>query len=179
MRRRGLTLVELLVIIFIIGVLIVLLSPLTRTHAPTYTDKDFNFDDWDSTAEALLVPPDSLVAVDMPLAGEWSDNNRQRTTLTLWPVSKGQYVATFVSQGSCGHSGSVELERRAEYSNGLLLLDRPVRELRGETYQRLYTVRRGDRLMLVPSIRLEKLSEDSILRTRGVLASDLNWGQPR
>ena len=67
-------------------------------------------------------------------------------------------------------SGSVQLERFADYHDGVLLLDRPVRELRGMTYQKLYSIRADDNVYLLPAPRAAEVKLATEIPYRGVLA---------
>ena len=169
MRYGRITLVELLVVLAVLGINAALFLPAVGSKPPL-TDKELHLEDWQPSSEHSAVPSESLRVRDVDLAGNWTDRCGF-TDMTIRPLPNGRYSVSFLSHARCGHSGSVQLERVAEYDDGILLLNRPVRELRGTTYQRLYTVHIGDDVWLLPTVRVDEIdTATSEIPYRGVLA---------
>ncbi len=157
MRSGRITAVELLVLISIIGILTTLLLP-SVGNKPPLTDKDLDFHDWQPGPEHSVVPRDSIRVRDMDLAGAWRDGIGW-TFMEIKPLRDGRYGVSFRSRVRCGMSGSVQLERFAEYDDGVLRLDRPVRELRGTTYKQLFSIRMNNDFYLLPSARVAEVQD--------------------
>jgi len=169
MRSARITLVELLVIIGVLGTLAAFILP-PAGSPPPLTDKDLHLDDWRPGPEHLAVPPEPLRVRGVDLAGVWTDQIGW-LDMTIKPLADGRYSVSFLSHGRCAHGGSVQLERSAEYEDGMLLLHRPVRELTGATYERLFSVRVNDAIWLLPSVRVTEIQADtSELSYWGVLS---------
>jgi hypothetical protein len=155
---RGLTLVELLVLLVIVGMLLALLIP-AKGPPPPLTDNDLDLTSWDSSAEKTIRPPPDILAPDVNLIGEWQCGSRRRIALNIEPDRSGEWRITFHSGTGCGLGRSISLKRVATYGAGIVTLDRPVQEVLGETFQRLYTVRVHGREYIIPSVRLDKLTK--------------------
>jgi|CXWL01.1.fsa_nt_gi hypothetical protein len=171
MRSARITPVELLTIVAVFGILAALLLPAVGSRPPL-TDEDLALElaNWQPGPEHSAVPSESLRVRDADLAGAWTDRVGW-TKMAIQSLDDGRYRVAFLSHARCGLSGSVQLERIAEYDEGVILLDRPVRELRGETYERLFSVRLNDSICLLPSIRVTDIQADtSEIPYRGVLA---------
>ena len=169
-RRFGhITPVELLVIVAVFGTIAALFLP-AGGSPPPLTDKDLHLNHWQPGPGHSAVPMEAIRVNDVDLAGTWTDGMRW-TNIEIKPLPDGRYGVSFLSHGRCGLGGSVQLERIAEYDDGVLLLNRPVRELTGATYQRLFSVRVNDGSnCLVPSVHLIEFNSDtSEIPYRGVL----------
>jgi hypothetical protein len=151
-----------LVLLTVLGILGSLLLPPVGPPPPL-TDKTLDFSDWVLEPE---LAEDNVVDAD--LAGAWTDRT-QFTKLRFTPLAEGGFKVSFLSRARCGLGGCVKLERTATYHNGVVLLDRPVQELLGERYQRLYTLLVDQDLYLVPSIRVADVLESGTVPYRGVL----------
>jgi hypothetical protein len=173
MRSGHITVVELLVIIFILGIVAALFLPAVGSKAPL-TDKDLHLDDWLPGPEHSAVPPDSIRVRDVDLEGEWTDGIGW-TDLKIKSLPDGRYSVSFLSHARCGLSGSVQFERYAKYDDGVLLLDRPVRELRGTTYRQLFSVRVNDDIYLLPPPRVTEVHDiNSEIPFLGVLSRNVH-----
>lgn len=180
MPRRGrsgrvkLTLGEVIVLIAIIGIVTSMLVP-ANGPPPPRTDQDLDFGSWDPAAESAIQPPQDVVAADVNLAGKWMGKLHGRAWLAIEPDGSDAWHVTFRSGGRCGLSQHILLTRTATCKSGMLILDRPVQEISGTTYQRLYTARIHGREYLVPSARVEKLKQILKGGTPEEQASALEW----
>lgn len=154
-RRRWLSPSEILVLTIVALLLVALLLP-SATGPPPLTDDDLNWGEWDPTSEQQMSPPADVLAADLSIAGEWKYAWRH-TALDIKPDGPGSWRVTFRSGTGCSFGKSILLCRTAKYEDAVLVLDRPVQELSGKTYQRIYAVRSGDREYLVPSMRVDSV----------------------
>jgi hypothetical protein len=169
MRCRGITLVELLVIVAVLGIMAALFLPPVGSRPPL-TDKDLKLENWQPGPEHLALPPDSLRIRDINLVGFWTDRIGW-TDMDIQPLEGDRYSILFVSHARCGLSGSVKLNRLGEFQDGVIVLDRPLRELTGTTYDRLYSVRINETACLLPSARVMDIQADTTeVQYRGVLS---------
>ena len=167
MRSGRITFVELLVIMIVAGILGALLVP-TSGPKPPLTDKDLALYDWQPGPQHTAVPPDSIRVREADLIGLWTDEIGW-LDFDITKLPDGHYSVSFRSHAQCACSGAVQLERFAEYENGVILLDRPVRELGGTTYEKLFTVRVNDEIYLLPSPRVIDFGVGTSVPHRGVL----------
>jgi hypothetical protein len=108
-------------------------------------------DAWRPTpADTASLVPRSLVRDVSPL-GTWSWVGAAGLTSSGFSISPGAQGSLRVAFSTGGCLGSWRLQRTARYSDGVLELDRPVHEYIGSTYQRLYTLRLGGQVQLVPA----------------------------
>ena len=168
MRSGRVTPVEILVIIAVVGVLGGLLLPAGGSRPPL-TDKELDLESWQPGPEHALVPPDSIRVQDAELDGLWTDRIGW-LHLDIEKMPDGRYSVSFLSHARCGHSGSVQLERYAKYEDGVVQLDRPVRELNGTTYTKLFSVRANGEVYLLPAPRVNEFDVGLESLYRGVLA---------
>ena len=171
MRPVRITSADLLAIVVVLGILVALLIPAGGSRPPL-TDKDLatELDAWQPGPEDSSVPLEALRVRDLDLAGTWTDRVGW-TKMAIQLLTDGRYSVSFLSHARCGLGGSVQLERSADYVDGVILLNRPVRELSGITYDRLYSVRIEDAICLIPSVRVTGVQGDSPeIPYRGVLA---------
>jgi hypothetical protein len=167
MRSGRVTPVEFLVIIAVFGVLGGLLLPAGGSRPPL-ADKELKLENWQPGPEHAMVPPDSIRVQDAELDGLWTDRIGW-LHLDIEKMADGRYSVSFLSRARCGHSGSVQLERYAEYQDGVVHLDRPVRELNGTTYAHLYSVRANGEVYLLPAPRVNEFDVE-LESLYGVLA---------
>jgi hypothetical protein len=153
--RRGIARVEWLVAGAVIGILAALFLPDQNTRV--LWDIERRIQDWESASHTLSQPDLSLVAPDVALAGNWSvSRHRQGSRLELSPDAAGNWRARFETGGCLGRCA---LDRTAQFTNGVLLLDRPVSEYLPVTYDRLYAIRFDGQDFLLPEAMVEEFEE--------------------
>ena len=151
------TLVEVLVILVTIWILIGLLVPAVKPPPP-FTDKDLDFTSWDSLAESRIAPPQDCLTKELDLTGRWYCS-WHHILLEIEPDRPSKWQINFSAGTRCGLGPSIKLERTATFENGILILDRPVQDIPGKTFQRLFAVHIQDRNYLIPSVQLDQLKE--------------------
>jgi hypothetical protein len=116
-----------------------------------YHDRITAFDG-DMIAPMALRP--DRVAADLVLLGRWVKKGHRSSSTLLFQKSpkedESRYAVEF-STDAC--TTKHRLDRTAEYFNGQVRLDEPVAEVLGPVYQTLYSVRVGERAVLIPGTR--------------------------
>ena len=164
-KRRGLTLVELLVLLTIFGLLASLCLPPVGS-GPIRTDDDLALENWQPGPEHIFAPPAAFRVQQIDLTGRWM-TRQGRTALTFKPLPDGRYCVSFSSGGGCG--GRIQLQRIAHYENGVILFDRPVTEMASKPYQWLFSIRFNGVIYLIPADRFIDFPEDDLeIPYRGV-----------
>ena len=110
-------------------------------------DSEKDLDDWDPKSESTLTPLEYIRNPRMDITGEWivSWGYHCGSSLTVKRLGLGYYKVVFQT------SRLRRLARIGRFIDGVLLLDRPVREDIGYTYTKLYAVRVEEQDYLVPS----------------------------
>jgi hypothetical protein len=145
--------VEVLVIVFVIVILVSLLLPGVDSGIQL-SEEDLELDKWKPGPEHDVPPHDTVWVEDMDVTGQWT--YRFRTIFWIDPGTDDDYTVKFVSYHRCTHC---ELGRTATYDHGVLTLDRPVKEVPGPAYQKLYTVRIDGEDCLLPAARSEEFEQ--------------------
>ncbi len=104
-------------------------------------------DNWDPTQESTITPLAAISAPDIDIAGTWVASGS-----TLEVHRNTDHFDVMFSTG-----GSVrwwKLNRAGRFNDGVLALDRPVKEYCPMTYSKLFAVRVAGEEFLVPSVRL-------------------------
>jgi prepilin-type N-terminal cleavage/methylation domain-containing protein len=155
------TIIEMLIVLIIVGLAIGLFVPAMMRPPqppPPKTDADLDFNSWDSQGESRVRPPADIVVKDVAIAGEWFGRGTY-VSLGIEKAPAEKWTVRFRSGTRCGLGPSILLTRTATYKDGVLLLDRPVQTLAGETFQRVYKVRIRGKEYLVPSANVKALRE--------------------
>jgi hypothetical protein len=150
---RPKTIAEVLVIVAVVGILASLFLPAVNSGIQI-NEEDLELDKWKPGPEHDVLPHNTVGVQDMDVTGQWT--YRWRPTFGIDPRTDGGYSVKFVSNHRCTHC---ELQRTATYEQGVLTLDRPVKEIAGPTYQKLYTVRIDGEDCLLPAARSEEFEQ--------------------
>jgi hypothetical protein len=153
--RRGLTLIELVVIVLIIGVFILLLAPDSSTVARREIERRAR--DWTPSADDRIRPDPSFIAPAMGIAGQWESRRHLNScVLSIEQTSPGVYAVDF---GTGGCMGGCKFERNARYRNGVLTLDKAVAEYAPAVYDMLYAIRLNGEELLLPAAYVKRFQE--------------------
>jgi hypothetical protein len=150
---RPKTIAEVLVIVAVVGILASLLLPAVNSGIQI-NEEDLELDKWKPGPEHDVLPHNTVGVQDMDVTGKWT--YRWRTVFEIDSRADGGYTVKFVSSHRCTHC---ELQRTATYDQGVLTLDRPVKEVPGPAYQKLYTVRIDGEDFLLPAARSEEFEQ--------------------
>lgn len=165
--RHGLTWVELIVAIAIVGVLaVLLLGPDSSTVARRKIERRAR--DWTPSAADRLRPDPSLIAPDIEIAGEWESRRHLNScSLSIRQTASNAYAVDFAT-GGC--MGGCAFQRSGCYRNGVLTLDGPVAEYMPAAYDTLYAIRVNGEELLLPAAYVERFGEAVV---DGEVRSDL------
>jgi hypothetical protein len=106
-------------------------------------------DRWKPTKENDWAPSPTIRSPQTDIAGNWGVSHVfDGTSLIITRSGPGNYDITLHS-ASCLTGWT--LRRTGHYSDGVLVLNRPVQEFPSITYQKLYAVRIGSKECLVPN----------------------------
>jgi hypothetical protein len=144
---------EVLVLVAIVGIIVSCFLPAVNSGV-RLGEEDLELDKWNPGPEHDVIPHDTVWVEDMDVTGQWT--YRFRTILWIDPGTDGDYTVKFVSYHRCTHC---ELRRTATYDQGVLMLDRPVKEIPGPAYQKLYTVRIDGVDCLLPAARSKEFEQ--------------------
>lgn len=173
MHRFRVSIYDGVVLVMIAFVLIVMAIPPVQAPPPL-TDADLNSQSWQpGREETVKLPPEMLVTESDP-SGCWQSPGRhiqiEISRIAAEPESAAidEFRIQFRSGGRCGLSRAIELDRTGVFSAGELLLDRPVRELGGATYRKLYLLYLDGAECLSPPQRVAQLLDDSHSDRHGI-----------
>jgi hypothetical protein len=94
---------------------------------------------WKPTKTDRAAPPSSLLKPSMDISGTWRvSRGFYHSTLWIRRLGSSSYAVSFKSDG-CMSGWS--LKRTGTFSNGIVVLDRPVKDYPSSTYARLFAVR--------------------------------------
>ena len=150
---RRQTVIEWLVILIIAGMLVGLCLP-PVVCPMRVSEEDLELNDWAPGPEQSVAPDEDMRVEKVDISGEWTYG--YRTIFWIRPHKDDGYQVRFHSHS---RSRSCNLERTATYEQGVLVLNRPVKEMHGLAYQRLYTVRIDGRDYLLPSARVMEFQD--------------------
>src|SRR5687767_8290607 len=111
---------------------------------------------WHPTSQEAAEPPAELIDPKLDITGEWFvSRGYDGTSLKIRKASEG-YVVDFNTHGCLFR---YQLKRHGEYSKGVLVLDRPVKEYFPLTYQKLYAMKIGTSEYLIASAAVDDLEK--------------------
>lgn len=126
---------------------------LDRSHTAQFEKE---LEGWHPDLADIALPKPELLCPQMELAGEWKfATGFFGTKLSLSAIPGGN-TARFHMWGC---AGTADFERKATFSNGIISLDRPVRDFWPNKYQKLYALRVQEIDFLVPSPVLSQFEE--------------------
>ncbi len=155
--RTWLSPLEILVLTIIALMLTAMLLP-PVTGPPPLTDDDLDWGERKPKDEQKMLPPANILATDLNIAGEWRYAWRH-TAFDIKPDVAGSWRVTFHSGTGCSFGKSILLHRTGMYENAVLVLDRPVQEMSGKMYQRIYGVRVGGHEYLISSVCMDSVGQ--------------------
>ena len=128
-----------------------------------YLTEEEILEEYRAENEYKLLPSRGEILQDVDLEGSWSSSRGfDFTTIHFGKLINGKRVVKFKSGGCIA---SWELSRLAQYSNGVITLNRPVKEYMPAMYTRLYTIRFNEKLYLVASDRVKDFEKDKDMDT--------------
>jgi len=135
----------------------------TRVRKAITAHVDERLSKWTPGKEDSRQPNKKIMAADTEIVGEWVVNRGGHDYTTLSISRNGDRLSISFYTGGC--LTEWELERTGMFSEGVLLLDRPVEEYLPLTYKKLYAGRIDGKELLVSSAAVREfekaLSEDS------------------
>lgn len=131
-------------ILAIFGILASLMLPARGRRILTEEDLGIT-DDWKPGLDHDRQPNASCLATDTTLVGKWTGPS---VFVTITRAGPNQYSVDFKTGAECR---GCRLKRSAEYRDGVITLDRPVKGIMGPIYQRMYSIRFEEREYLLPA----------------------------
>ncbi|MCC6489426.1 MAG: hypothetical protein IT364_18145 [Candidatus Hydrogenedentes bacterium] len=151
-------------------------SPLPReVHKDLLIDPDeldeIPLKEWTPTEADKYTLDPAVLCCDMAIPGRWyfTDHRFFGTDMIIAPKD-GLYSVRFIAWGCVGE---LYFERTATFANGVVHLDKPVRDFWSNTYQDLYAVKACEREFLVPACVAKDF--DEWIRGGGTTLEDLPW----
>ena len=112
-------------------------------------------DDWDPNQSADQLPPQSICDSSIDVEGNWlAQSPFDATSMNIRRLDGDGYSIEFSTHGCLSRW---KLQRTATYSDGVLKLNRPVRDYPASIYDHLYAVRVNDEECLLPSSNVHNL----------------------
>ncbi len=117
-------------------------------------------DGWKPTCEEPYQPAEEFRSRTMSIVGTWRSRgggnlDLDGSSLTIKEADHGAYTVSFSTWGCLDHW---QLERKGNYSGGVLVLDRPIAEYFPLRYRQLYSMQIEGQDYLLPALCMEDMS---------------------